>query len=183
MEDDGCGRRYRRVSPTSHGISPVLAPIHPAIHPQIGVHENSRLSTPSYSPPLRLYHTLAALLFTRFSHLYIPCRVLHAIHLFARTFASCLSTCPCRTRPHRLRRIRDRRRPETRASSGSPHDRCVDARTWIARRELSGMALPTVPTYPCSQSRRRASRAVRFGRPVTVASATLSTNGIRAGAG
>jgi len=58
------------------------------------------------------------------------------------------------------------------------HNRCADARTWIARR-----ALPTVPTYPCSQSRRRASRAVRSGRPVTAASPTLSTNGIRAGAG
>ena len=119
MEDDGCSRRYRRVSPASHGISPVLAPIHPAIHPQIGVHENSCLSTPSYSPTLRLYHALAALLFTYFLHLYILCGLLHAIHLFARTFASCLSTCPCRTRSHRLRRIRDRCRPETRASSGS----------------------------------------------------------------
>ncbi len=183
MEYDGCSRRYQRVPPTSHGISPVLAPIHPAIHPQIGVHEITRLSTPSYSPPLRLYHALAALLFTCFLHLYILCGLLHPIHLFARTFASCLSTCPCRTRSHRLRRIRDRCRPETLSPSGSPHNRCADARTWIARREMSGMALPTVPTYPCSHSRRRASRAVRSGRPVTAAGATLSTNGIRAGTG
>ena len=37
---------------------------------------------------------------------------------------------PRRTRSHRLRRILDRCRPETRATSGSPHDRCADARTW-----------------------------------------------------
>ncbi len=76
IEYDGCSWRYRCVSAISDDISPVFAPIHPAIHPQIAVHEIGHLSTSVYSPTFCLYHAPAAVLFTCSSQLYIPCELL-----------------------------------------------------------------------------------------------------------